>query len=299
MNLSAIKNAVTSTAARKVLLTQKHSPAILFAGGLVGIVTTVVLASRATLQLQDVVEAGTDLLDEAKATFENEAYPEYDQASYRQDSAIIGIRTAGSVVRLYGPALLVGLLSVAALTGSHKILSDRNAGLAAAYAALDKGYKEYRKRVSDAYGPERELELRHGTEDVTELVEGKNGKLKEVVTKQVAAMPSIYARFFDQLSPEWNNEAEYNASFLHIRQSWANQRLHSRGHLFLNEVYDSLGIPRSKAGQCVGWVLNHGDEYVDFGLFEQDSERIRDFVNGREAAILLDFNVAGNILDLI
>ena len=64
-----------------------------------------------------------------------------------------------------------------------------------------------------------------------------------------------------------------------------------------------LGIPKTKAGQVVGWVYDPehpvGDNYVDFGLFDLDRERVRRFVNGDERNILLDFNVDGNIWELM
>ena len=90
--------------------------------------------------------------------------------------------------------------------------------------------------------------------------------------------------------------------FLRKQQEWANELLKSRGHVFLNEVYDMLGIPRTKSGQIVGWVYNSNDEYsdnyIDFGVYDGGA-RSRAFVNGYEKAILLDFNVDGVIYDLI
>ena len=49
----------------------------------------------------------------------------------------------------------------------------------------------------------------------------------------------------------------------------------------------------------VGWVLGNGDNCIDFGIWDSANEKARDFVNGREGAILLDFNVDGVIYDLI
>ena len=60
-----------------------------------------------------------------------------------------------------------------------------------------------------------------------------------------------------------------------------------------------LGIPRSQAGAVVGWVLGEGDDYIDFGMFDGNNMATRDFVNGYERSILLDFNVDGVIYDLI
>jgi hypothetical protein len=71
--------------------------------------------------------------------------------------------------------------------------------------------------------------------------------------------------------------------------------------VFLNEVYRAIGADHTQAGSVVGWILSDtGDNYIDFGVFNgQDGDRIRDFVNGREGAVLLDFNVDGLIWDKI
>ena len=64
-----------------------------------------------------------------------------------------------------------------------------------------------------------------------------------------------------------------------------------------------LGIPRTQAGQIVGWIYDEkhpiGDNKVDFGIYNTYNEANRNFVNGYERTILLDFNVDGNILDMI
>lgn len=107
---------------------------------------------------------------------------------------------------------------------------------------------------------------------------------------------SEYARFFDDGCVGWTKDPEYNLAFLKAQQKYANNMLQTRGHIFLNEIYDLLGIPRTKAGAIVGWIYGDDDSHVDFGLY---SERNRDFINGFENTVLLDFNVNGNILDLI
>lgn len=109
---------------------------------------------------------------------------------------------------------------------------------------------------------------------------------------------SPYAVFFDEASAAWTNNPECNKLFLRRTQDLANAKLRARGYLFLNEVYDMLGVPRTRAGQLTGWVYDEknpcGDNYVDFGIFDLHN---RDFVNGFEKSVLLDFNVDGNILD--
>ena len=114
---------------------------------------------------------------------------------------------------------------------------------------------------------------------------------------------SDYAKFFDEGCREWDKDPEYNLTFLKCQENYANDLLKSKGHLFLNEVYDMLGIPRTKAGQIVGWIYDEenpiGDNYVDFGIYDVYKEANRNFVNGYERNILLDFNVDGDILSKI
>lgn len=114
---------------------------------------------------------------------------------------------------------------------------------------------------------------------------------------------SQYARLFDDSCMGWTKDPEYNMNFLKCQQNYCNDKLKTKGHLFLNEVYDILGFPRTKAGTMVGWVYDEenpiGDNFVDFGIFDSNDERNSDFINGYKNTAILDFNVDGNILDYI
>lgn len=297
MNLEALKTVVTSKVARQVLTVQKNSPTILFASGIVGVVATTVLASKATLKLEEVL----DDVEQRRALVNGLVNANYSERDRQKDHVIVTVQGAVSVAKLYAPAVIVGVASVAALTGSHVVLSRRNAAVMAAYSALDKGFGEYRERVREELGEEKDLEFRHGTETITETVVDDKGKSKTVERKKLGSdLPSIYARYFDEASKNWSREPEYNRAFLSCQQNWANEMLRARGHLFLNEVYDMLGLSRSKAGAAVGWVIGKdGDNFVDFGVFNPDNSRTRMFVNTDERTVLLDFNVDGVIWDLI
>ena len=287
--------AVTRQVARKALLVQKASPGMLLTAGIVGMVGSTVLACRATLKMDEVLTQGKGKLDLAK-TLQHDDYSETDR---QRDVSLIYFQTGVKVVRLYAPAIGVGLLSIAALTKSNAILTQRASALAAAYTALDKGFREYRARVIDKYGEEEDQKFRYGIEEVEVIDPVTNEKSVKLT---VPGEPSIYARFFDPSSSSWSKEPEYNFIFLKAQQNYANDILHARGHVFLNDVYDLLGLERSKAGAVVGWLLTSNgtsDNYVDFGVFNVQSEKARDFVNGFEGAILLDFNVDGVIYDQI
>lgn len=299
MKIKALRNVVTSKLGRQVLTVQKHSPRLLFAAGLVGIGATVFFACRATLKVEDILEEHTHTKDMIHRTAEDENV-EYTDEQQRKDMVLLHMRTTGRVFKLYAPAIVLGVLTVAALTGAHNTLNRRNVALTAAYAAIEKGFREYRERLVAEYGEDKDREFRYGLDDHEVVVETETGPRTTKAKRVGPNSASVYARFFDELSQNWSRTPEYNLLFVRCQQNYANDLLQARGHVFLNEVYDMLGLDRSKAGAVVGWVISdEGDNYIDFGVFDGNNPRARDFVNGREGSILLDFNVDGVIYDKI
>lgn len=295
--LQVAKTIVTSKAGRTLLTTQKHSPVLLFGAGVIGVVATTVLASRATLRLEEVLNENDGKHETAKALLAS-GDERYTAKDYSKDAAKLKVQLVGNVARLYAPAIVVGTVSIFALTGSHVILSRRNASLMAAYATLDKGFTEYRERVGEFVGSDKEKELYHGSETQEITTTDEKGKTKtETVLKATGKSP--YARLFsEQTTSEWSPTPEYNLVYLRTQQAFANDKLQAKGHVFLNEIYDALGLERSQAGQMVGWVKGYGDDFIDFGLFD-NPDRFHDFMVGNEGAILLDFNVDGVVYDKI
>ncbi len=288
---------------------EKHSPEILMGVGVVGTVTSAVMACRATMKLNDVLEECIETRDKIKEVEANPNYQDkYSPEDAKKDLTINYVQTGVKVAKLYAPAVVVGTISIGCLLGSHNILRKRNAALSAAYLTVDKSFKEYKQRVIDRVGEEVEKEIRYGikAEEVVETVtdeEGNETTVTDTVKTMNPTLYSDYARFFDEASPCWQNDPEYNLMFLRAQQQYANDLLRAKGRLFLNDVYDMLGIEKTKAGQIVGWVYDrenpNGDNFVDFGIYDMSKERVRAFVNGYETNILLDFNVDGNIWDLM
>jgi hypothetical protein len=292
---------------------KKHSPEILIVAGVVGAVTSTVMACKATLKVNDVLDkAKKDInnIHDVAADVEAGIRPasEYTPEDQKKDLTIVYTKTGFELVKLYAPAVVVGALSVVSLISSHRILKKRNVALAAAYATVDKGFKEYRGRVIERFGKELDRELKYNirAKEIEEKVIDENGN-ETTVTKTVnVADPNLtsdYARFFDETCVGWEKDPEYNLRFLKLQQAYANEKLKCQGHLFLNEVYDMLGLPRTQAGQAVGWIYDEenpiGDNFVDFGIYDLYDERKRAFVNGHERSILLDFNVDGDIWSLM
>ena len=286
----------------------KHSPEILAGVGVVGVVGSLVMACKATTKLSDILEDSKEQLDKIKEVAADPAYEEkYSQDDAKKDTTITYVQTAMKVTKLYAPSVILCASSLGCLLASNNILKKRNAALSAAYMTVDKSFKEYRKRVADRFGEEVEKEIRYNikAEEITKVDEDGNEVIETVKVMDGTDDPnsySDYARFFDESCAAWQNDAEYNLTFLKAQQQYANDLLKARGRLFLNEVYRMLGIDETKAGQVVGWVYNPdnptGDNFVDFGIYNMQRERVRAFVNGYEPNILLDFNVDGVIWDL-
>ena len=311
MNKTELINKVSRTFNRAAFKLKKHSPEILVVAGVAGVVGSTVMACKATTKLDTILNDAKDKINKIhEATDHPEVLPEpYTEEDSKKDLAIVYTQTAVKLVKLYAPAVIVGSLSITAILAGHNITRKRNIALAAAYTAVDKSFKEYRGRVVERFGEALDKELRYNikakeVEEVSVNEDGTESVVKKTVDVVDPSTISEYARFFDDGCTGWTKDPEYNLMFLRDQQRYANDLLQSKGHLFLNEVYDMLGIPRTKAGQVVGWFYDEkhpvGDNFVDFGIYDTNRGTAnRDFVNGYERTILLDFNVDGPILEYI
>lgn len=312
MKKSELMNSLSRSIHRAGFKIKKHSPEILITVGVIGTVASAVMACKATTKAGEILEDAkmqlNDIHDVA-ADVEAGVIPkkDYTPEDKKRDLTIVYAQTGLKFVKLYGPSVALGALSLAAIISSHGILRKRNIGLAAAYAAVDKGFKDYRGRVIERFGKDLDRELKYNikAQEIEEIVVDEKGKEKiEKTTVQVMGPNySPYCIVFDDGNTGWDPDPELSKFFLLEQQDYANRLLRTQGHVFLNEVYDLLGAKRTKAGNVVGWVYDeknpNGDNYIDFGIFDIHQPKARDFVNGIEKVIVLDFNVDGNIMDLV
>lgn len=292
------------------LVLKKYSPEILMVVGAAGTIGAAVLTGKATLKATEVLEETKQDLKDIKvahATCDEEMYSEGD---YKTDLTKAYVKTGLSLVKLYAPAIILETLSLGAMFSSNKQLRKRNGYLVAAYGTLEGMYNKYRSNVIEAFGEETDFKMRNSIKsekvEVIEVDEDGNEhtvkKKVDICTDDGIVSASRYARFFDKNNPEWEKDPEYNKNYLLVKQRYFNDLLRARGHVFLNEVYDALGYKRTDYGQVVGWTYRPMDEddtadgYIDFGIFDVHKSANRDFVNGYEPVILLDFNVDGNIM---
>ena len=300
---------ISRTFNRIGLQLKKHSPEILVVAGIVGTVTSAVMACKASTKLNDILDKRKKEIETIHYYKEHpeELKEEYTKEDATKDTVIVYRDTAIDMIKLYGPSVALGALSIAGIITSNNIHRKRNIALAAAYTAVDAGFKKYRGRVIERLGEEFDKELRYNVKnvEVEEKVVDEKGEettVKKTVTVVDPSEFSDYAKLFDDGNSGWDPDPEYSLMFLKHQQNYANDLLRTQGHLFLNEVYDMLGIPRTKAGQIVGWIYdeknpNHdGDNFVDFGIYTKAN---KEFVDGFEKVAILDFNVDGPIYNLI
>jgi hypothetical protein len=279
------------------LLFMKNSPEIMIGLGIAGAIVATVMACKATLHVEEELEYIENNVEEIKSV------PEEEGINTKKELTFAYIRGAGRIVKLYAPSVAMGAISVGSILYGHNILQKRTLGIAAAYNLMDQSYKTYRDRVKEKFGEEVEKEIRYGLgrEDIDYIEETKEGKEKKRTRKGAATggdtLASPYARKFDEACINWKRSPERNLYFLRMMQAEANDALQARGHLFLNEVYDMLGFPRTKDGQLVGWI--RGGEDVDFGIYTVFKKENNDFVNGYVPTAIIDFNVDGLIYDKI
>ena len=302
---------ITRAFCRAGLYLKKHSPEILMGIGAAGTVASAVLACKATLKVDEIKKEKEDKLSKIKEA--TETIQEYTEEDCKKDVMIVNTKAVVDTVKLYAPSVLLGAASLGCFFASHKIVHGRNVALAAAYSAVDKSFKKYRGRVVDRFGEKLDKELRYNikSEEVEKTVVDEKGKEKKVKKTVDVVEPdfkpeeySIFARLYDVGNIGWTKDPEQNKFFLLQQQRWANERLKSQGHLFLNDVYEELGFEKTKLGQAYGWIYDpvngRGDNYVDFGIYDVTKKTAnKDFINATERSIILDFNVDGNILDLL
>ena len=279
--------------------------------GVAGAVTSAVMACKATTKLSGILEESKKEINQIHEYVDEHGFSEeYTEDDSKKDLTIVYAHTGLNLVKLYAPSVILGALSIASILASNNIIRKRNMALAAAYAAVDSNFKDYRKRVIERFGKELDKELKYNikAKEIEETVVDENGEetvVKKTVNTATIEGHSEFAKFFDEQSSCWSKDADYNLMFLNRVQDQANDKLKARGHLFLNEVYDMLDIPRTRAGAIVGWIYDKNredsDGFVDFGLYDNalNDEAKRLFINGNERSVLLDFNVDGVIYDLI
>lgn len=298
-----LKQRLTRTFGRMQLYGEKYSPEILLGLGIASFIGTFALTIKGTIKAGDVLEIHgakmRDIQDEIEKTEEEPEVYEYPEDIRKHDKAKVYAYTSINLLKCYAPAIGMAGLSMGCIIASRNILQKRYLAAVAAYEAINTAFSNYRGRVIEERGEIWDRHYMYGTkiEEIEEtIVDPETGKKKKVKKEVEVIDTDDYlgldtSRMFDESNPCWSPHNITNRAFLNAQMTLATDTLNSRGHIFLNEVYDMLGYEHTPEGQILGWILE-GDEMgaVDFGLFEFNRKEVKDFVEGDVNKILLTFN---------
>lgn len=311
---SKIGTAAKNAAGGTVLFTKAHAPELLVGGGVAGFVLTVIGACKATGKAVDIIEEKEDALRE-NDTYLAEGV--LTQKEHDDNIRVMNRNARWMLVKTYLPTATGLAVSVILVLGGYRMINGRLVKTAAAYKLLEDGFGRYRENVRDEFGeetdwrmlnnirPER-LEAAEKEREANRELEADKKRKKRNLEKRRTAHQEVYSKFFDQYSDRWRRSWTPDQVWEYLRQKQreANDMLRIRKHIFLNEVYDLLGLDRTEEGAVVGWILtkNNPNSYVDFGLDSMPDDARRIFLSAErneDIKIWLHFNPDGLIYNMI
>lgn len=281
-----------------LLKCKKYSPEILLITGIVGVVGAGVMACIATLKVNDIIDEHNENMDKIHEVAAEER-EDYTLEDAKKDTTIQYAHTAGKLIKLYGPSVIVAGASIAAILVSNNILRQRCVAIAAAYTATDSAFKAYRKRVSDKYGEEEEQRLYSGESELEITECDEKGKTK---SKKVNVVDEVndYKKYFAPGNPYWENNDDYIQYFFDMKRSYLNKVFRKKGFLTLNEAYRAFGLQETNDGLVVGWVYDRNNPVGDNYIQVYDHKVNVPDENGKLTEVYeLDFNCDGLIYDHI
>ena len=266
---------------------KKYSPEILLGVGIVGVVGSTVLACKATLQAEAILDEHAEKKERIDdcVLLRDTSEVDYPVEAEKQDRRVLMFSTAGKFIRLYGPPVTLMAVSISCILGAHRIMKKRNVALMAAYKVLENGQK---RTIVDADGTEHEQD---GTEHEQD---GINLHLSGFARSFAPERPDQMGSW--EGSTQWSKVHEYNLDFLNAKADHFNNMLLTKGFVTINDVYSELGFAPTEAGMICGWRYksDRGDGYISFKPRGYDGGWNHG-INGDE--ILLDFNIDGVIFD--
>ena len=326
MNLreTIANNTAVSKAATKLY---KVGPTVAFCVGAVGSIASLYLMWHAAKKHDEVMCDVQDLIDEVhekkpvEGISEEEAEEVLTINEYRKELVKTYIQAGIKIGKLYAPVAAVEVGSIALMSIGYGKLNSRYVSTLAACTLMERQYAKYRQNVIDILGEDADREFRFGLKNKEYMVPDldkdgkqkldKNGspKTKKIIRSAIETELdnySMYARIFDkEHSKEFDGDEHefatswYNRDYIIKAQDYFNMLLRYRPNhtVFLNEVYDRLGFERTKEGQVVGWHYDPdyptGDNRIEFVPIEFYDEKYQ------AQSVILDFNVDGNVMDLL
>ena len=299
--LNNLTSTITYAVGHAKTFFSRNSAEILLIGGAIGVVTGTIMACKATLKADFVMDEYKTKKEKIGTCLENPEI-DYDEITAKEDLKNLTIQTAVKMIKCYAPAVILESFSIGTIFASNHIMQQRNAALAASCAAVEAAYKKYREKVVEKYGKEVDDEFYYGTKTenkkitTTDPETGEKTKTTESKTYlQEEYGCSPYAVLFDSSAIEFYQDDATNMFMLKNREKEATVRLRANGMLTLNDVYEMIGVKPTDIGLTHGWIFEKdnpdGDNEVKFDMRHV---YVKDPYSDREErAILIDFNCDG------
>lgn len=241
----------------------KHSPTILVAVGVVGVIASAVGACAATRKLDDVMELHKQRM--AAANDEELVPDEKERKELRLQARAL---TGWDMIKLYALPTLGMVASIACIVGAQIILRKRNAILTASLASATKAFEEYRKRVSNRFGDEVERQIRFNMqpdgEPVTVIDMDENGKTHKSKLQNYAIDPSTMPEedgiiyFTRNYSPLWKDDDVINEHTIEQIIHYITDAYDKNGHVFINDIRSDFAVDGTIGGQALGYSAKTG-----------------------------------------
>lgn len=297
--MSNIQEALSAGLHKLAFGLRKVGPEIGTVAGMAGIAASAIYLYKALNESKDIL---ANVKEEVKK-LEDEGADEKD---------IKAVKIAGGVAVAKKVAIPAGLAvaSSATVLGIHHEMRKENRRLSEVITQTSLAYNALKNELREQLGDEQADELIYGVRkpDKKEIKEiEENSPRKDEITDEERKSyrisdgeeitPSPYAVFFDETCNNYTDDPEYNKNTLILLQAQLNERLKRIGYVYLNEVYEKLGVEKTEAGHVMGWRYsphdpNHeGDNQIDFNMWDIRSRANRRFINGYEPVVLLDFNI--------
>lgn len=300
-----VKDFALTNASKVVSSVKVNSPTILLVGGIASVVGGTVLAVAQTEKASKAMDEFNEQMDRYHKSVEiaeKKEDPEtfYPVAERKHHIRLIYGHMIMSMAKIYLPVVLLEAAGIGMICKSHGILNKRNAALASAYAALQKSYDEYRKRVREKFGEEADQELYYGvkTEKYIEKTTSENGVTTEEEKEKVTVNSLAPWSFFVDETCErvWNKDPNITLCNLKIVLRTLNDKAYHSPIVTLNDLYWLVGHELTDEGMVLGWKGGK-DAHIDLNI-DTSKEATKRFVNGLEDCLLVVPNIDGNIYEM-
>lgn len=234
--------------------TKKHAPGILTGFGIAGMITTTVLAVKATPKALELIK-------------------EAEEAKEEPDSKLTAIETVKTTWKCYIPAAVTCAASVTCLIGASSVSARRNAALATAYELSKTALTEYKDKVVEVIGEEKEKEVR-------EKVSEARIQKKPVSEPEIISTGYGDELFFDPLSGRYfkSNVGAIDKAAINLNKDMLRSPF---GYISLNEFYSALNLENVELGEDLGWNI---DNIIEIDYHSKMTE------NGKPCGVLYFIN---------